>query len=99
VGGSDQITTGAGDDIIIGGEDGELVVDASIAVHTAIPRVVMADTVRGDGDTIVAGDGRNLVFGDAGNISASAQAGPRFGAQPITLGLVTSVESLIGGSD
>ncbi|MEY2518221.1 MAG: large repetitive protein, partial [bacterium] len=98
-GGSDVITTGAGDDIVIAGEDGELVDDVSISGFNAVARNVVRDTVRGDGDSVNAGDGRNLVFGDNGRISASAQAAPRFGAQPLTLGIVESVESLIGGSD
>ena len=91
-----MITTGAGDDIIIGGEDGELVVGAHIAGNGANEVVIAAAT---DGDTIVAGEGTNLVFGDAGNITASAGTARFVGAQPISLGLVTSVESLVGGSD
>src|SRR5439155_303521 len=62
-GGNDTITTGAGDDIIIGGEDGELVQGIHIAGSGAPEIVVAAAT---DGDTIVAGTGNNLVLGDAG---------------------------------
>src|SRR5439155_12357319 len=98
VGGNDAITTGSGDDIVIGGEDGELVVSTAIADNVYDAMHVIADA-RGDGDTIVAGDGRNLVFGDNGAVYASAQAGPRFGALPITLGLATTIESTTGGSD
>ena len=60
-GGSDHITTGAGDDIIIGGEDGELVVGQQIATDGAAETVI-EDTEQGDGDEILAGDGKNLVF-------------------------------------
>ena len=73
--------------------------DAIIATHTAVARTVAPDTIRGDGDVIFAGQGRNLVFGDNGQISAAGRVAPRFGAHPITLGLVESIESLIGGSD
>jgi Ca2+-binding RTX toxin-like protein len=96
-GGNDTITTGSGDDIIIGGEDGELVDDVAIAGTVTEARSLVADAA--DGDTIVAGGGRNLVLGDAGEIYASAQNAPRFGALPITLGLVTSTATLVGGSD
>ena len=99
-GGSDVITTGAGDDIVIAGEDGELVDDVSIVGFNAVARNVLRDTVRGDGDSVDAGEGRNLVLGDNGRITASAQAAPRFATgQAITLGLVEAIESLIGGSD
>ncbi|MEX0673687.1 MAG: hypothetical protein WD067_02875, partial [Gaiellaceae bacterium] len=52
-----------------------------------------------DGDVIDAGDGRNLVLGDSGQISAHAAAGPRFGDQRITLGLVTTIAPETGGAD
>ena len=68
-GGSDSITTGDGDDIIIGGEDGELVVDTIIGVPSDIARTVVSDS---DGDTIDAGQGNNIVFGDNGRITAAA---------------------------
>ena len=91
--------TGDGDDIVIGGEDGEIVTDAIIATHTAVERTVAPDSLRGDGDTIFAGHGRNLVFGDNGRISAAGMDVAAFGGHNLTLGLVTSIESLIGGSD
>src|SRR6185295_18063577 len=43
-GGNDNITTGSGDDIIIGGEDGELVVDAIIPAGVGVTGAV--DTAR-----------------------------------------------------
>jgi Ca2+-binding RTX toxin-like protein len=95
-GGKDNITTGSGDDIIIAGEDGEIVVDAIVDGSTHVARYVIPAF---DGDVVYAGDGRNLVFGDNGNISASAEDAPRFGAQAITLGEVASITPLIGGSD
>jgi Ca2+-binding RTX toxin-like protein len=99
-GGNDVITTGDGDDIIIGGEDGEIVVDNEIgfATPTSLPRIVVGDVA--DGDTIMAGDGRNVVLGDNGRITgASDDDQPNFGGQPITFGLVETIEPLIGGSD
>ena len=64
-GGNDTITTGAGDDIIIGGEDGETVVDVIVGV-TVVGRIPVAATnaYGVEGDIIVAGDGNNLVFGN-----------------------------------
>ena len=35
-----MITTGSGDDVIVGGEDGELVDDVQISTHTAVARTV-----------------------------------------------------------
>src|SRR5207237_3685361 len=61
-------------------------------------RTVAAD-VRGDGDTIDAGHGDNVVFGDNGRVTAATQDVANFGTQPITLGLVETIDSLIGGSD
>ena len=52
-----------------------------------------------DMDTIVAGAGQNLVFGDSGQITAAATGAANFSTQPITLGLVETIESLIGGDD
>ena len=44
--------------------------------------------------------GANLVFGDNGQITAAEVDGvANFGSHPITLGLVETIESLIGGSD
>src|SRR5439155_821071 len=71
-GGIDTITTGAGDDLIIGGQAG---------------------------DTIVAGNGDNLVFGDNGQVTAAASDLNRFTSWTITLGLVETIQSLIGGAD
>ena len=87
-GGNDTITTGAGDDIIIGGEDGEVVQGGSVVAAAAT-----------DGDTIQAGDGNNLVFGDNGQVTAATSDANRFNSWTITLGLVETIESLIGGSD
>ena len=95
-GGNDDITTGDGNDIIIGGEDGEIVVDTIIGVDSDIARTVESTT---DGDTIDAGQGNNLIFGDNGQISAATENTENFAGLPITLGLVETIESLIGGSD
>ncbi|MEW6158482.1 MAG: hypothetical protein AB1813_13700, partial [Verrucomicrobiota bacterium] len=51
------------------------------------------------GDTINAGTGENLVIGDSGRIISAMEDGSRFGNQPITLGLVTTITSAIGGAD
>ena len=45
-GGNDTITTGAGDDIIIGGEDGEIVTDVAIDGVTTVAPFVTAGTTR-----------------------------------------------------
>ncbi len=52
-----------------------------------------------DGDILNAGHGDNLVFGDNGQITAAATGATNFSSQPITLGLVETIESLIGGVD
>ena len=70
-GGNDIITTGDGDDLIIGGEDGEIVTDVEIEGVVTLTRTVAADT-DGDGDHITAGNGDNLVLGDNGQITAAA---------------------------
>ena len=83
---------------IIGGEDGELVDDVQISTHAAVTRTSSVDALR-HGDTINAGDGRNLVFGDNGAVYAAGSNAARFGGLPITLGLVQTIESLLGGAD
>ena len=70
-GGNDRISTGDGNDIVIGGEDGELVSDVIIGVASDVARTVAADP-SGDGDTIDVGQGNNIVFGDNGRITAAA---------------------------
>ena len=74
-GGNDTITVGDGDDIIIGGEDGEIVNDAIIGELsiTGTQERSVSEDVNGDGDTIDAGQGNNIVFGDNGQITAAAQ--------------------------
>ena len=71
-----QITTvGDGRDIIIGGEDGEIVNDTIIG-ELSITRTQersVSEDANGDGDTIDAGQGNNIVFGDNGQITAAAQ--------------------------
>jgi Ca2+-binding RTX toxin-like protein len=47
----------------------------------------------------LAGGGRNLVLGDHGRVTAANSNGSRFEAQPITLGLVETIEPTIGGND
>ena len=96
-GGNDTITTGDGDDIIIGGEDGEIVIDVKIDGHA------------GDG-----ADRRADDTGATATRSTPATAEHRVRRQRpdqrggtartttghlLTLGLVESIESLIGGSD
>ena len=51
------------------------------------------------GDTIDVGQGNNIVFGDNGRITAAAANVENFAGLPMTLGLVETIESLIGGSD
>src|SRR5204862_116640 len=50
-------------------------------------------------DTIVAGNGDNLVFGDNGQVTAATSDANRFTSWTITLGLVETIQSLIGGAD
>src|SRR6185436_18539444 len=92
---------GDGDDIVFGGDDGERVVnDVWLSPGNVTRRIEAAVNVKGvEGDIIDAGQGDNIVFGDNGAITAAASNLSRFGGQPITLGLVETVESLIGGSD
>ena len=77
-GGNDDITTGTGNDIIIAGEDGEIVVDvtipagAGITDETDTPRSVVPQAI--DGDTVHAGAGNDLVFGDFGVAEGSVDA-------------------------
>ena len=88
--------TGAGDDIIIAGEDGELITDVSIdGVITTADHINDSS----NGDWVDAGMGDNIVFGDNGRITASSIDAPQFGSQPITLGLLTTVSPAIGGND
>ena len=73
IGGVDKITSGDGDDIIIGGSVG---------------------------DTIVAGDGDNIVLGDSGTITASdATDTPTLAGHPLTIGLIETINSVVGGGD
>ncbi|MCK9202557.1 MAG: calcium-binding protein, partial [Gallionella sp.] len=50
-------------------------------------------------DTIDAGDGDNLVIGDSGQIFADTVDAPQMAGQPITLGLVESIQLDDGGND
>jgi Ca2+-binding RTX toxin-like protein len=50
-------------------------------------------------DTIDAGDGDNLVIGDSGRITAEDIDAPQMAGQPITLGLVESIQLDDGGDD
>ena len=69
------ITTGDGTDIIIGGEDGEVVVDVAVDGLTTTARHVDAAGPGTDaGDSIVAGNGRNLVFGEGFRLIAAGVA-------------------------
>jgi Ca2+-binding RTX toxin-like protein len=91
------ITTGAGDDVIVGGEDGERIDEiAGPSPGTSAPVTSAHGT---NGDRIVAGSGRNLVFGDNGRTTAAPAAAPRFGSVALTLGRVETVAPGIGGAD
>ena len=111
-GGSDIITTGQGDDIVLAGEDGETVIDTDLADTRSRGRAVAPGTVTlidpetglpVDGDVIDAGQGRNLVFGDNGAIVSASdtqeQGAASFGGQPIVLGFVETTDEAIGGDD
>ena len=99
-GGSDHITTGNADDIVIAGEDGELVVDVAIDGVVTTPRSTIADTTRGDGDVVVAGNGFNIVLGDSGQLTAGVVGAPQMGTLPITLlEITTTMAPGLGGSD
>lgn len=50
-------------------------------------------------DRVIAGNGQNLVFGDNGRITAATSDAARYGLQPITLGLVETISTAIGGAD
>ena len=63
-----------------------------------MPTIVGADPAR-LGDIINAGNGRNLVFGRQRRDHAASSNAARFGALPFTLGLVQTIESLLGGAD
>ena len=71
-GGNDDITTGTGNDIIIAGEDGELIIDVIIDGVITTPRSVVPQAI--DGDTVHAGAGNDLVFGDFGVVEGSVDA-------------------------
>ena len=93
-----MITTGDGDDIVIGG-DGEIVTDAIISEHTAVGRTVAPDSSRGDGDVVSS----PVMAATWSSVTTAASAPPgwtprRFDGHLLTLGLVEmSIESLIGG--
>ena len=88
-GGTDSIVTGGGDDIVIAGEDGERVFEGGSGAATT----QLVEQHLDDGDSVNAGDGRNLVFGDNGRITSAIANAPKFGTQPISLGLVTTIET------
>ncbi len=50
-------------------------------------------------DTIDAGEGDNLVIGDSGRITAGTTGAPQLADQPITLGLVETIQIDDGGGD
>ena len=95
LGGSDKIITGSGDDIVIGGEDGERIREV-LGAGGAVTQVTDPDPVLGD--DINAGDGLNVVLGDSGTITSSVVNAP-FGSLPISLGLVTTIAPDLGGDD
>jgi Ca2+-binding RTX toxin-like protein len=51
------------------------------------------------GDTIDAGDGNNVVIGDSGQITADVVDAPQLAGQPITLGLIETIQIGDGGND
>jgi len=50
-------------------------------------------------DTVNASDGNNLVIGDRGRITAADADGPQFAGQPMTFGLIETIEPDDGGND
>ena len=54
-----------------------------------------------DVDTVKAGDGNNIVFGDSGQVTAAASdaATEQFSVHQLTLGLVETLDSLVGAAD
>ena len=75
--------------------------DAAIGGADLIVALGGDDIVLGGtaGDSIQAGAGRNLVIGDNGRIVAAVADAPRFGAQPLTLGVVETLAFGVGGAD
>jgi Ca2+-binding RTX toxin-like protein len=51
------------------------------------------------GDVINAGDGSNLVIGDSGRITAANANTPQFAGQPMTFGLIETIQFDDGGAD
>jgi Ca2+-binding RTX toxin-like protein len=143
-GGVDDIVTGSGNDIVLGGDAGDTIaageghnivlgdnaqIDYVRAERITVPGAdfVAADidliaslstllgggidritTLNGDDiviggrfdDEIDAGDGNNLVIGDSGQITAASANGPNYlPFQPITLGLIETVQFNDGGVD
>ncbi len=65
-GGSDVITTGAGNDVVIAGEDGELISEGAGKVRAAGQVTTVAAPL---GDTVFAGAGNDIVLGDDGRVT------------------------------
>ena len=72
-GGTDTITTGRGDDVVIGGEDGERITETGSGAGVA----QVTSPFGANGDTIHAGAGNDIVVGDnARSRSTSARRSP-----------------------
>ena len=65
-GGGDVITTGAGNDVVIAGEDGELISEGAGKVRAAGQVTTVLAPL---GDTVFAGAGNDIVLGDDGRVT------------------------------
>jgi len=134
-GGTDNITTGAGNDTVLGGNeadtidagDGNNIVlgdngyidyvvndgdasDIDLIESTSTTANGGADDINAGsgndiiiasryGDTVNVFGGNNIVIGDSGRITAAATGTPQIAGQPITLGLIESIQPDEGGAD
>ncbi|MDT8419498.1 MAG: calcium-binding protein, partial [Desulfuromonadales bacterium] len=112
----DTINVGSGHNIVLG-DDGTIVydddsdpsdIDEIVSTSTtaaggadSITSLGGQDIIIGGrfGDTINAGDGDNLVIGDSGRIRAGTQDEPQLSGQPMTFGLIATIQPDDGGVD
>ena len=75
--------------------------DAAIGGADTITTLNGDDIIFGgtDGDSIHGGEGQNIVIGDNGRIVSALADTPRFGGQPLTLGLIETMAFGVGGGD
>ncbi|HZB76199.1 MAG TPA: Calx-beta domain-containing protein [Solirubrobacteraceae bacterium] len=90
-GGSDTITTGAGHDVVIAGEDGELISEGTGKVRASAQ---VTTAVAPSGDTVFAGAGNDIVLGDDGRVTY-------FNTATVTSGIqrIETTDLNIGGPD